>query len=159
MVIADVQSARPLMPNPPSFSSFPPSFGSFPDVEDNPAREVSSTSSQRKGSKEKDEASERRKKKRDRREKHANLSQTFSHERGLKVHKFKADHYALDDEKLKAEESLSRTAKQQDVPQLAFFSDKKGDPLNVQYGGIYSKEIPKYHLVGRAYPVIMLAAY
>ncbi|KAH9064097.1 DUF1740-domain-containing protein [Lactarius vividus] len=136
------------MPNPPSFSSFPPSFGSFPDVEDSSARykEVSSTSGERKGLREKDD---RKKRKRDKREKHANQSQTSSHERGRKGHNFKADGYVLDDERMKAEEeSSSRMAKQQDVSQLAFFSDRKGDPLNVQYGGIYSKEVPKYHLVG-----------
>jgi hypothetical protein len=133
----------------PSFSSFPPSFGSFPDVEDNPSREASSSSSQRKGLKEKDEASDRKKKKRDRRETHADQSQTFSHERGHRNHNLKADNYSFDDERIKAEEML-RTAKQQDVPQLAFFSDRKGDPLNVQYGGIFSKEVPKYHLVGCA---------
>jgi len=139
------------MPNPPSFSSFPPSFGSFPDVEDSSARdrEASPASSQRKGLREKDEASNRKKKKRDRREKHGNQSQTSSRERGRRNQNLKADGYVLDDEKIKAEESLSRTAKQ-DVPQQAFFSDRKGDPLSVQYGGIYSKEVPKYHLVGRA---------
>ena len=134
------------MPTPPSFSSFPPSFGSFPDVEDNTAREASSSSSQRKGLKEKDEASDRKKRKRNRRENHANQSQTFSHGRN---HNLKADNYALDDERIKAEE-MSRMAKQQDVPRLAFFSDRKGDPLNAQYGGIYSKEVPRYHLVGCA---------
>ena len=133
------------MPTPPSFSSFPPSFGSFPDVEHNPAREASSASGQRKGMREKDEASDRKKKKRDRR---VNQSQTSSHERGRRSHNLKADNYALDDERIKADES--RTAKQQDVSQLAFFSDRKGDPLNVQYGGIYSKQVPKYHLVGCA---------
>ena len=137
------------MPTPPSFSSFPPSFGSFPDVEDNHVREASSASSQPKGLREKDEASDRKKKKRDRRGEHANQSQTFN-KRERRNHDPKADSYAFDDERIKAEESLSRKAKQHDVPQLAFFSDRKGDPLNVQYGGIHSKEVPKYHLVGRA---------
>ena len=131
-------------PTPPSFSSFPPSFGSFPDVENSSAREPSSTSSQRrKELREKDEASIR-KKKRDRRDKHAKQS---SHERAQNS---KADGYVLDDERIKAAEMLSRTSKEQDVTRLAFFSDKKGDPLSVQYGGIYSREVPKYHLVGRA---------
>ncbi|KAH9047585.1 DUF1740-domain-containing protein [Lactarius hengduanensis] len=146
--VADASVARPLMPNPPSFSSFPPSFGSFPDVEDSSARdkEVSSAPSQRKRLREKDEVNDRKKRKRDKR---ANQSQTSSHERGRKGQNLKADGYVLDDERMKAEEeSLSRMAKQQDVSQLAFFSDRKGDPLSVQYGGIYSKEVPKYHLVG-----------
>jgi hypothetical protein len=53
-----------------------------------------------------------------------------------------------DDERIKAEEDSARRAGQQDDSQLVFFSDKKGDPLNTQYGKIYSRDIPKYHLAG-----------
>jgi hypothetical protein len=42
----------------------------------------------------------------------------------------KRDSYKLDDEKLRT-----------------FYSDRKGDPLNVTYGSIHSGQIPKYHLV------------
>ncbi|KAI9462434.1 DUF1740-domain-containing protein [Lactarius psammicola] len=144
------------MPNPPSFSSFPPSFGSFPDVEDSSARDREApASSQRKGLKEKDVVTDHKKKKRDRREKHTNQNQSSSYERGRRSQSLKVDGYVLDDEKIKAEESLSRMAKQ-DVPQQAFFSDRKGDPLSVQYGGIYSKEVPKYHLVGRGRKILGL---
>lgn len=144
--IVDVQFLAHLMPlTPPSFSSFPPSFDSFPDVEDRSTRVASSASTQhRKESRDKDEAKDRKKKKRDRRDKYATQP---SHERAPN---FKADGYVLDDERIKAEESLSRTVKHQDVSRLVFFSDKKGDPLSVQYGGINSREVPKYHLVGRA---------
>jgi hypothetical protein len=55
------------------------------------------------------------------------------------------------DERIKAEEDTARRAGQQDVSQPVFFSDKKGDPLSIQYGGIYSRDVPKYHLVGCGY--------
>jgi hypothetical protein len=133
---------------PPSFSSFPPSFDSFPHVEDSSARETSSASGlRRKGFREKDEGSDRKEKKRDRRDKHAKQSRASSHERAQRL---KADGYAFDDERIKAEETLSRSTEQRDITRQTFYSDKKGDPLSVQYGGIYSREVPKYHLVGRA---------
>jgi hypothetical protein len=133
---------------PPSFSSFPPSFDSFPHVEDTSAREASSASSQRrKGFREKDEDSDRKSKKRDRRDKHAKQSRASSHERAQRL---KTDAYVFDDERIMAKESLTRSTEQQDTPRQTFYSDRKGDPLSVQYGGIYSREVPKYHLVGRA---------
>ena len=42
--------------------------------------------------------------------------------------------------------------KQQDLTKLEFnrffYSDRKGDLLNVQYGGLHAGDIPKYRLVG-----------
>lgn len=126
---------------PPSFSSFPPSFDSFPHVED-----TSSTSSQRrKGFRENDKGNDRKEQKRDRHDKHAKQSHA-SRERAQRL---KTDGYVFDDERIKAEESLLRSTEQQDVLRQAFYSDRKGDPLSMQYGGIYSREVPKYHLVGR----------
>ncbi len=149
------------MPNPPTFSSFPPSFSSFPDIEDSSEkdREASSTSSQRKGLREKDEACDRKRKKR-RREKHTNQNQsrTSSHERGRRDQNLEAGDYVLDNETINAEESLSRTTRQQNA-QLAFFSDRKGDPLSLQYGGTYSKEVPKYRLVGCTWRLVILSEY
>jgi hypothetical protein len=28
-------------------------------------------------------------------------------------------------------------------------SDRKGDPLNIRYGGPHARDVPKYHVVGR----------
>ena len=42
--------------------------------------------------------------------------------------------------------------KQQNVTKLEFsrffYSDRKGDLLNIQYGGLYAGDIPKYRTVG-----------
>ena len=31
---------------------------------------------------------------------------------------------------------------------LVYFTDRRGDPLNVLYGGLYAGDIPKHRLVG-----------
>jgi hypothetical protein len=71
-------------------------------------------------------------------------SERRSGSRGSQDH----DQVFHNDERIKAEEDSARRAGQQNDSQLVFFSDKKGDPLNTQYGGIYSRDIPKYHLAG-----------
>ena len=142
------------MPVPPSFSSFPPSFSSFPDVGDSSRKDTetaaSSTSpAQRRDLKDEVKQSDRKKRKHDRRDKGSNLGQIPSSER-RSGSRGPQDHGQVfrDDERIKAEEDSARRAGQQDDSQLVFFSDKKGDPLNTQYGGIYSRDIPKYHLAG-----------
>ncbi|KAJ7783652.1 NRDE-2, necessary for RNA interference-domain-containing protein [Mycena maculata] len=37
------------------------------------------------------------------------------------------------------------TDEQADSTSRLFYSDRKGDPLNIQYGGLHSREVPKYH--------------
>lgn len=142
------------MPVPPSFSSFPPSFSSFPDLGDSPRKDPEATASsappaQQRDLKDEHKQSDRKKRKRDRRDKSSNLGQIPSNKRrsgsrGSHCH----GQVFHDDERIKAEEDSARKAGQHDDSQLVFFSDKKGDPLNTQYGGIQSRDIPKYHLAG-----------
>ena len=138
------------MSGPPSFSSFPPSFSSFPDLGDRPRKDPetapsSAGSAQQRDPQFQDKESDSKKRKRDRRDKHSSLGRIPSsgREGGSSVLKD-----TLYDEKIKAEEDSTRKSRQHDVSHPVFFSDKKGDPLSMQYGGIYSKDIPKYHLVG-----------
>jgi hypothetical protein len=35
-----------------------------------------------------------------------------------------------------------------DLPPSSY-SDRKGDSLNIRYGGLHTRDVPKYHLVGR----------
>ena len=131
------------MPAPPSFSSFPPSFSSFPDPGDSTRKDLETAASSA-PLKDEDKQSDRKKRKRDRRDKGqipSNKHRSGSH--GLQGHG-----QVFHDERTKAGEDYARRAGQQDDSQLVFFSDKKGDPLNTQYGGIYSRDIPKYHLAG-----------
>ena len=146
--------ARPVpvspMPVPPSFSSFPPSFSSFPDLGGSSRQEPETSGSVHQGdSRDKGKESDRKKRKRDRRrDKHSNRGRTPSREREREKESSKDNSYTFDDERKKAEEDSARGTREQDILQPVFFSDKKGDPLNVQYGGIYSRDVPKYHLVG-----------
>jgi hypothetical protein len=142
------------MPVPPSFSSFPPSFSSFPDLGGSSKKDLGTESStpipvQHRDSQDKPKESDRKKKKRDRRDKRSDQDQALSNERGNRSRDSQNNVRVFDDERLKAEEDLARRTKQQDVSQPIFFSDKKGDPLSMQYGGNYSRDIPKYHLFGR----------
>jgi len=139
------------MPLPPSFSSFPPSFSSFPDLGGNSRQDLGTEPSvtasvQRRDSK--DKGSDRKKKKRDTRDKQSRLGRISSHECGDGIKDSQGNIRAFDDERLKAEEDSARRTRQRDVSQPVFFSDKKGDPLSMQYGGIHAGDIPKYHLFG-----------
>jgi hypothetical protein len=142
---------------PPSFSSFPPSFGSFPDLGGVSRKDTDTVTSgthavQRRDFKDENKQSDRKKnlKKRDRRDRSSNQRRIPSSERGSRTKDSQdRDQGLRDDERIKAEEDSARRAGQQDVSQLVFFSDKKGDPSSIQYGGIYSRDIPKYHIVGR----------
>lgn len=64
-----------------------------------------------------------------------------------------------DDEKIKAEED--RRLAQSDIQESqwdsppVFISDRKGDQLNVTYGGIHAGNVPKYHIVDQVFLVLM----
>ncbi|KAI0004208.1 DUF1740-domain-containing protein [Russula compacta] len=138
------------MSGPPPFSSFPPSFSSFPDLRDRPRKDPetapsSAGSAQQRDLQFQDREGDRKKRKRDRRDKHSSLGRIPSSGREVGS---SASKDTLYDEKIKAEEDSARKSRQHDVSRPVFFSDKKGDPLSMQYGGIYSRDIPRYHLVG-----------
>lgn len=120
----------------PKFQSFPPSFASFPDLpQPGPTLKADSASpgnptykSKDRDKKHKSSSSKDKKRKRER----------------------DPDHFSLEsDEKLKAEEDAKRQV-DLDTPRL-FYSDRKGDPLNVRYGGLHSGDVPKYRIVDRMY--------
>ncbi|KAK1228610.1 hypothetical protein PQX77_008204 [Marasmius sp. AFHP31] len=113
----------------PSFSSFHPSFESFPDFEAGPSITTEKSSSKKKKDKSK---SERRDKDERKKRKHRERSPPPS------------DHH-YDDKKV--QEGSSRY----------FYSDTKGDALNVQYGGLHKGDIPKYHVINHGRKVLGLA--
>ena len=147
----------PMPVPPPSFSSFPPSFSSYPDLGGSVRKEQETESlitapAQRRDSKLKDRG-DRKKRRRDKR---SGLDQIPSHERRNGSLDPQGN---FDDERLKSEEDVARRTGQQDVSPPTFFSDKKGDPLSMQYGGNYSRDIPKYHLLGRESKPALLYLY
>jgi hypothetical protein len=149
------------MPVPPSFSSFPPSFSSFPDLGGSSRKEQETESSitvpaQKRDSKDRDKEGDRKKERRDKR---SGLDQITSRKRKKGRRDTQGNARAFDDERLKAEEDVARRTRRQEVSQPTFFSDKKGDPMSMQYGGNYSKDIPKYHLFGRGLQLALLYDY
>lgn len=115
----------------PSFSSFPPSFASFPDIDPGPSKRPSGPSEQFDDKKRKVTGKDKHKKRRSDKDRH----------------KSPTEHYLADDEKLKAREDAKRVESEQS--QRLFYSDRKGDALNVQYGGLHAGDVPKYHIYGR----------
>ncbi|KAG2154714.1 NRDE-2, necessary for RNA interference-domain-containing protein [Suillus clintonianus] len=155
----------------PSFSSFPPSFASFPDLDPGPSRHTldrtrneSSTDARepreqdrkdknRRGSKKlKDESRKDKKHKTAKHHLEPVLPRQHKHTRkGVSI---------PDDEKIKAEED--RRLAQSDIQgsqwdsRPVFFSDRKGDQLNVTYGSNHAGNVPKYHLVNRGRSILGL---
>jgi hypothetical protein len=131
----------------PSFSSFPPSFSSFPELDSVTTPNQSDTQTPERSSREKN------KKDRKRRERSKE-----KHERDRKQNLHR------EDKKLERRtREYTPVAPHEDVPGYApsftsqsknhiFYSDRKGDPSNIQYGCLHRGDIPKYRLVGGMSP-------
>ncbi|GLB36027.1 putative NRDE-2, necessary for RNA interference [Lyophyllum shimeji] len=123
----------------PSFSSFPPSFSSFPDLEPGPSTRPSEQS--------KVESSRHKKKRR-------HKSKERKHKRSHGREDAFAYDYPMDDEERKFKDDLKYTS--QETSRI-YYSDRKGDPYNIQYGGLHSGDVPKYHIVGRGRNILGLS--
>ncbi|KAI0694871.1 NRDE-2, necessary for RNA interference-domain-containing protein [Cytidiella melzeri] len=141
----------------PSFSSFPPSFSSFPDLDASQAsssKTIPNPQSQRK----KDDKHKRKGQK-----SKGEGDQEQSDERERAKHKKRVrepEQSHKTDEYLKElEDSRKRTVEPEDFRNTSppvFFSDRKGDMLNVKYGRLHAGDIPKYSLVGRGRRILGL---
>lgn len=116
--------------SPPSFPSFPPSFASFPELDPGPSKRSKPES---KGNKARGLKSAKSRESNEKKRKHKdNLADVHAH--------------PSDDERVKA----NKDVKFQDVDLTRpFYSDRKGDPLNIRYGGLYAGDVPKYRPVNR----------
>jgi hypothetical protein len=120
-----------------------PSFASFPDLDIGPSSppNVPGCSRPRKESKKHSKKKDEHKEKKRKRHSHFDVGESNFEER-------------LDDERLKAEEDRNRqdvhvTSTENAGSLLLFYSDGKGDPLNIRYGGLHAGDIPKHYLVDR----------
>ncbi len=149
------------MPAPP-FSSFPPSFSSFPDLEagssSRRADERSGSNAKLSNSKELRHAKKQRgresceiaqgkKDKQKQRASHATGSSCIAdkHSSGAK-HQSSSKHHEVEKDTFLEDERLARAP---ETRSKLFFSDHKGDSLNVVYGGLHSGAVPKYSLIQR----------
>lgn len=112
---------------PASFSSFPPSFSSFPDLESG----TKDANSLDKPKREKKPKKRKTSSERDSKDRH-NKSERH-HQRKTK----------------EPEPSLSYHADSQELDgtSLIFYSDSKGDRMNIQYGGLHAGDVPRYRMV------------
>jgi hypothetical protein len=138
-----------------SSPSFPPSFNSFPELDFTPSKSQQVSPNPVPDS---DKKKKRRQDGKERKHRHDKL-RSHEPEPSSRVRSGGYDEGHLDDERLKAEED--RRSKDAHEPssslsQPLFYSDKKGDPLNVRYGGLSSSDVPKYHLVGCAFTIFHL---
>ena len=135
----------------PSFSSFPPSFSSFPDIEPGPSKP---SSSKREDTQQKDKVREKRDKERKKKER--------------KGERRRGDGYDVSDEERRRRKKESRRRDEGDLRDREdytesrngysdmgsgtvplFYSDRKGDQLNLTYGGLHAGDVPRYNLVCR----------
>ncbi|KAH8102508.1 NRDE-2, necessary for RNA interference-domain-containing protein [Cristinia sonorae] len=128
----------------PSFSSFPPTFSSFPDL-DQPEASTSTASAEATGKRKRDPSKKRtssHRKNKDGRDKDAR-----------KKGRRESMAYDLFEDSLTRRDTTTHTTEDplldlQDERPL-FYSDRKGDPLNVTYGGLHVYDVPKHFLVDR----------
>ncbi|KAG9314260.1 NRDE-2, necessary for RNA interference-domain-containing protein [Chiua virens] len=150
--------------------SFPPSFSSFPDIDPGPSNRTPSPNrnetarSHHNGDRpidlsKRDKSGKRGHREKDRptpkREKHISPSDNWPNSDTRAVDAL------LDDERLKANEDrlrLERQGQERDrwVPRPLFYSDRKGDTLNLTYGSLHAGDVPKYRPVARGKHILGL---
>lgn len=143
----------------PSFKSFPPSFGSFPELEPGPSkRKEDPKKKDKKGRHEKGKESikapKERKLEHDEDRKHSSRQETAD-DSSSRRHKSKK-HKHHDREKDSYEASYASAPSYQDEQPLIdgkplFFSDGRGDALNITYGSLHAGDVPKYYPLARKY--------
>lgn len=157
----------------PSFSSFPPSFASFPDIDPGPSTRPDSRQGKvkekeqgrkhdRKSRREDDRASDgeqKRKKRKHERHREREGSKGVRH-RSRSRSRTRHDQYGGDDdERAKLEEDRRQRLEERPSGKegLVYFTDRKGDPLNVRYGGLYAGDVPKYRLVDCKWCIVLVS--
>ncbi|KAI0639721.1 DUF1740-domain-containing protein [Trametes polyzona] len=163
----------------PSFSSFP-AFTTFPDLDPGPSTRTSQPAEDKDKSKDKDrkrykksrrdddrESDDERRKRKHKHDKHKRDSdRTEDRDRDRRRRRSRSptrhkSYGASDDERRKVEEDRRYKPIESEVTHiretLVYFTDRKGDPLNVRYGGLHAGDVPKYHPVGWGRKVLGLS--
>ncbi|TFK36838.1 NRDE-2, necessary for RNA interference-domain-containing protein [Crucibulum laeve] len=129
------------MAAPPSFSSFPASFSSFPEDDSGPSK---SRSDRQKPLHDDQEKTKRVKKGRSKdKERHGEKDQQHRKHDKDRRHR----HRSADESRDHADEQRHAAHNVAADSSRFFYSDRRGDHLNIQYGGLHSGDVPKYRLV------------
>ncbi|KAM6498408.1 NRDE-2, necessary for RNA interference domain containing protein [Amanita muscaria] len=125
----------------PSFSSFPPSFASFPDVDhEQPSQ---------------DEREPRRK---DKRKRNGDQHRDKKRKREADERGHKHRRYHADNDLLTTAKSANTPAADTEPDWRLFYSDKRGDMLNIQFGGLHVGHVPKYNLIDGGRSILGLSS-
>ncbi|KAI0348412.1 hypothetical protein BDW22DRAFT_1350623 [Trametopsis cervina] len=141
----------------PSFSSFAPSFSSFPDLGAPQAGPSKEKDTSRSGKKE--HGRKRGESERSRNDRKSDDRANEPDGRDQAKHKYRDQGQGLErDEYVKELEDLQirRAALEYVDSKPLFYSDRKGDILNVKYGRLHAGDIPKYSIIGRGRRILGL---
>lgn len=124
----------------PPLSSIPPTFSSFPDLGEGPSHNSLIHESSRRHQREK-----RTKKSEGSKEPHRTGKQTTKRDKTRHHPEFYKDIKRVEDDKRRI--PLPEAQSVESI-QHVFYSDRKGDQMNLQYGTLHSGDIPKYRPMG-----------
>ncbi|PPQ67070.1 hypothetical protein CVT25_005671 [Psilocybe cyanescens] len=129
----------------PSFSSFPPSFSSFPDLDEGPSDNSTNVM---------ESSNKPDKKKRMRHRDHIVTGQSTSTEREARLDQERRRPRSSKEKerspRLQGHDISTRLAFKSgdsEKPNLLFYSDYRGDLMNIRYGGPHTGDIPRYRMV------------
>jgi hypothetical protein len=118
----------------PPFSSFPPIFSSFPDLDKAPVQGSSNPESSRRHQKEKRKKKSEGLKESHRTGKHATKRDKTRNEPGFDKDRNVDKERRVSPPEVHSIESIKHV----------FYSDRKGDQMNLQYGALHAGDIPRY---------------
>jgi len=124
-----------------------PSFSSFPDFV-NEGQVKSKDRKEHKSRKEKHQSRKKLESSRRRRSRSRSPNESNRKNRHSRDEREKTSHFVeARDEELKAKEDRE-LASLEDRHAWSYFVDKRGDKMNIIYGGMHSGDIPKFHRTG-----------
>ena len=153
------------MSGPSAFSSFP-SFSTFPDLDPGPSVPRTKLPTADKGKEKKHRKKDKKEDKHDYDSEYRKAKRKDGKRQGGEDQKHRrrrswsqppsrhvpGEYGGLEDERKKEKEDLRLKNEIADGlgtrEGLVYFTDRKGDLLNVQYGGLHKGDVPKYRLVG-----------
>lgn len=134
--------------SPPSFSSFPPVFSSFPDLEPGPSKPKPGPSTPPRKKHRGESAGETKRADKGKHEKRTKEREGERSERKKKSRKRRgSSHTYSDEEGHSAAQGTALYSADSDSATRLFYSDRKGDILNVKYGNLHVGDVPKHYLL------------
>ncbi|CCL98994.1 uncharacterized protein FIBRA_01002 [Fibroporia radiculosa] len=143
----------------PSFSSFPPSFSSFPDVGPGPSKQQADPKPDNLQLS-KEQKRKKRDGKQDEHDRQGPSSKRKRHMKGQSRGSRESHNLSEDGDIVSIEGGMPSGSdgllESTTSSSLFYFTDRKGDALNLQYGGLHSGSVPRYYLAARGKMILGL---